>query len=184
MKCFWCAAALILLILAGPASAQFYKYVDGQGHVKFTDDINQVPEGQRAAVRSYAESVAKAPAVAESSGTAEKSASVPGVSAASQLSEAAAEGDGDSMGEAKTRLEEAKKKLDVEYQALVKEQEAITKDRETLKTREEISNHNKRVEAFNQRAAKYETGSNELRKEAETYNARVMENEKMVKPAK
>ena len=41
---------------APPALAQFYRYVDANGHVRFTDNINQVPEKQRVAARSYVES--------------------------------------------------------------------------------------------------------------------------------
>ena len=39
-----------------PAAAQFYKYVDKDGNIHFTDDINQVPPEQRAKIRSYEES--------------------------------------------------------------------------------------------------------------------------------
>jgi hypothetical protein len=35
------------------ASAEFYKYTDEDGNVRFTDDINQVPEEQRSKIRSY-----------------------------------------------------------------------------------------------------------------------------------
>ena len=78
-----------------------------------------------------------------------------------------------------------KKKLDAEYQALRREEEVISKGKEGRKTREEINDYNKRVEAFNQRAAKYENQSDELRKMADGYNARVIEeNAKASKSAK
>ena len=38
---------LVIVVFAAPAPAEIYKYVDEQGDVHFTDDINQVPEDQR-----------------------------------------------------------------------------------------------------------------------------------------
>ena len=38
---------LVIVLLATPAPAEIYKYVDEQGKVHFTDDINQVPVDQR-----------------------------------------------------------------------------------------------------------------------------------------
>ena len=35
------------------AAAEFYKYVDEEGNTRFTDDINQVPEAQRAMIISF-----------------------------------------------------------------------------------------------------------------------------------
>ena len=47
---------ITFLMFSVSASAEFYKYVDDEGNVRFTDDINQVPEAQRAKIRSYIES--------------------------------------------------------------------------------------------------------------------------------
>lgn len=38
---------LVIVMFATPVLAEIYKYVDEQGRAHFTDDINQVPEGQR-----------------------------------------------------------------------------------------------------------------------------------------
>jgi hypothetical protein len=54
-------ALVVSLAIAGPAWAQFYKYLDKHGNVRFTDDINQVPENQRVKARSYVESEPTAP---------------------------------------------------------------------------------------------------------------------------
>ncbi len=58
MKGLTGAILIAAMVFAGPAFAQFYKYLDKQGVVRFTDDINQVPQDQRAAARSYSESQA------------------------------------------------------------------------------------------------------------------------------
>ena len=56
MKGLTGAILIAVMVFAGPAFAQFYKYLDKQGEVRFTDDINQVPRDQRAAAQSYPES--------------------------------------------------------------------------------------------------------------------------------
>ncbi len=165
-------AIAALVLLAAPAAAQFYRYVDAAGHVRFTDDINQVPEKQRAAARSYIES-SGAPAPAES--TEGKSAEPAAV--------VAAVGTEPPPESQKERLEVMKQTVEAQYQALVKQKEALSKEKETTKTRQQVIEYNQRVEAFNQAAGDYETKSGELRRAVEEYNARVMEdNAKGAKP--
>jgi hypothetical protein len=56
---------VVLVVLVSPASAQFYRYVDSQGKVLYTDDILKVPVNQRPHVQQYTESQSpqvKAPA--------------------------------------------------------------------------------------------------------------------------
>ncbi|MGD8492931.1 MAG: DUF4124 domain-containing protein, partial [Desulfobacterales bacterium] len=50
---------IIFLLFSANASAEFYKYVDENGNVKYTDDINEVPAAQRRNIRSYVESQSK-----------------------------------------------------------------------------------------------------------------------------
>jgi len=184
MKWFWCPLVVFVLIFAETASAQFYRYVDRQGAVKYTDDINQVPEIQRARIRSYAGSESPAADVKESSEKVEKNTSSGTVSAgASGTTAMAAEpGNSESLESTKTRLEATKKQLDAEYQALFKDKEALAGEKDKLKTREQIEAHNQRVEDFNRRAGKYETESTLLRNQVDEYNARVTEeNDKLLK---
>lgn len=186
MKLCLSVVLVVSLMVAGPACAQFYKYLDKQGNMRFTDDINQVPESQRAKIRSYEESRAPAAPAAESvDGAEKKPAAGTGAAEAPVLSAVSASSDEDSLDSGKARIEEMKKQVDTEYKALVKEKETLAKEKEARKTREEINDYNKRVEAFNQRAAKYESMSDDLRKKAEEYNDRVMEeNAKAPKAAK
>jgi hypothetical protein len=161
-----------LVLLVAPAAAQFYRFVDAGGHVRFTDDINQVPEKQRAAARSYVETRAAPPPAEGTEGKSTESAAV----VAAVAPEPAAESQ-------KERLEDMKQKVEAQYQALVKQKEALSKEKETAKTRQQVIEHNQRVEAFNQAAADYEARSNELRRAVEEYNARIMEeNAKAAKP--
>jgi len=177
---------LIGLVVATPASAQFYKYLDKQGNVRFTDDINQVPENQRNHIRSYAAASSDAADAAVSAGGVEKKTA--GGNAANEAPAEAAPATSvaeDPLDSTRARLEAMKKQIDADYQALASEKEALGKEKEVPKTWEQVADYNKRVEAFNQRAGDYEARSNELRKQVEAYNARVTEeNAKLAQSAK
>lgn len=170
----WFASVILIagVALAAPASAQFYKYLDKQGHTRFTDDINQVPESQRGSARTYA---VAAPAAAEaitldrSAGQNRPITENAGGAAVDASSEE------ETIEAAKARLEALKKQIDLEYQSLAREKEALAQEKDTPKTRDQILDYNKRVETFNQKAGDYESRSNELRKQVEAFNARVME---------
>ena len=173
MKGLTGAILITVMVFAGPAFAEFYKYLDKQGVVRFTDDINQVPQDQRAAARSYSESQASGTSAAEASPAfkEEKQAdpSPPAASAA-----AGDEGE-DSIEDARARLDALKKDTEAEYQVLVKEKDRLAKEKGTQKTREEINAYNKEVATFNQRAEIFEKNNEDLRKRVEGYNALVNE---------
>ena len=169
-------SAAVLLAAAPVAAQQFYRYVDADGHVRFTDNINQVPETQRSGARSYAESRSVPPPANDAAESADSKAA-----AAAPAEPAAAAADAD---ETRTALENTKRQVEAEYQNLLKLKDALAKEKDASKTREQVTDYNKRVEAFNQAAAAYEAKSTELRKAVEDYNARIMEeNAKSVKSA-
>jgi chromosome segregation ATPase len=173
MKGLTGAILITVLVFAGPACAEFYKYLDKQGVVRFTDDINQVPQDQRVAARSYSESQAGGTTAAEASpAVKEEKQADPSPPAAS----AAAVGEGEeSIDGARARLDALKKDTEAEYQLLVKEKDRLAKEKGAQKTREEINAYNKEVEAFNKRAESYEKKHDDLRKRVEGYNALVNE---------
>ena len=99
MKGLTGAILIAAMVFAGPAFAEFYKYLNQQGQVRFTDDINQVPQDQRAAARSYPESqVSETSAVEKSSTVKEEKPAAPEPPAAS-----AAVGEGEDPIEAPAR---------------------------------------------------------------------------------
>ncbi|MBE9582728.1 MAG: DUF4124 domain-containing protein, partial [Proteobacteria bacterium] len=53
MKLRQCVIVLILTIFPALASAEFYKYVDKNGSVRFTDNLANVPADQRSQVDEY-----------------------------------------------------------------------------------------------------------------------------------
>jgi hypothetical protein len=173
MKGLTGAILIVVMVFAGPAFAQFYKYLNKQGEMRFTDDINQVPLDQRAAARSYPESqVSEKSAAEKPSAVNEEKPAGPEPPAAA----AATVGEGEDLIDGtRTRLDALKKTVEAEYQVLVKEKGRLAKEKETQKTREGINAYNKEVEAFNQQAESFEKKNSDLRKLAEDYNTLVNE---------
>ncbi|MGE0084784.1 MAG: DUF4124 domain-containing protein [Desulfococcaceae bacterium] len=51
-KCVW---IFVFLLISAPCSAEFYKYRDETGAIRFTDDLSLVPEDQREKASGYSE---------------------------------------------------------------------------------------------------------------------------------
>jgi hypothetical protein len=173
MKGLTGAILIAVMVFAGPAFAQFYKYVNKQGEVRFTDDINQVPRDQRAAAQSYPGSQTPDQAAAgEPSVVKEEKPAVHEPPAAS----AATDGEGeDAMAVTRARLDAQKKEVEADYQALLKEKDRLSNAKGEKKTRDEINTYNKEVEAYNHQAESFEKKNNDLRKLVDSYNALVNE---------
>lgn len=158
------------LMFAAGAGAEFYKYVDEDGSVRFTDDINQVPEAQRANIRSYVESESEElsePEVAQESqsdgAAADQQVNSPDLSDSEQQN----------LEDTKKRIDQLKSEIDQEYEALLKEKEQLAKEKEQAKTKAQIIEYNKKVESMNQRIASYEKKGKAYKAEVDAYNERV-----------
>ena len=55
----------LFLVLAAPVTAQFYRYIDKDGNLRFTDDLNRVPVEQRTSAYEYAGFKAVSPVLHE-----------------------------------------------------------------------------------------------------------------------
>lgn len=175
MKLIVCLVVLLAVAGTPAAAAEFYRYVDNNGNVRFTDNINQVPEAQRAKARSYVEAPSRPAADNANQAGATPPTDPPATPGVAP--------EGDTVESARQKLDAMKTEVEKVYQALVKEKEVLAKEKEAQKSREEIAAYNKKVEAFNQRADLYDKKSNELRKLVDDFNTRVIEeNAKSSKP--
>ena len=152
------------------AAAEFYKYVDEEGNVRFTDDINQVPEAQRAKIRSYIESVSQDPAEQDvNQENQSEQAATDQQTNFPDLSDDASE----SLEDAKKRIDALKNEIDQEYAALLKEKEQLAKEKEKVKTREQIIEFNKKVDSLNKRVTAYEKKGKDYQAQVDAYNQRI-----------
>ena len=152
------------------ASAEFYKYTDEDGNVRFTDDINQVPEEQRSRIHSYVESeseeVAEQETTQENPEKSEQQENFP------DLTENDAEAG--SPEELKSRIDAIKQEIDQEYKALLKEKEQLSEEKKQVKTRAQIESYNKRIESYNTRGQDFMKKQKERDALINDYNALIM----------
>jgi hypothetical protein len=162
-----------LLLFSVSASAEFYKYTDEDGNVRFTDDINLVPEEQRAKIRSYVESQsAEVPEQQTTLENPEQSEQSEQKSNFPDLSENdAVEG---SLEELKTRIDAIKLEIDQAYAALMKEKEQLAEDKKKVKTRAQVDSYNKRIEDYNIQGEDFMKKQKERDALIDDYNARIM----------
>jgi hypothetical protein len=178
----------LFLVLAVPVTAQFYRYIDKDGNLRFTDDLNRVPVEQRTRASEYKGFKPVSPALPEDTPPAEKQeikpkTTVPDPAVIGSVVQSAPQATV-SLGDLRAQIEKMKSHLDLEYQALTQEREDLAKNREQVKTIEEIALSNKLVDAFNQRAEKYEKTSEQLRNLVVEYNTLVFEKNTKMKLSK
>ncbi len=165
---------LSFLLLSANASAEFYKYTDEEGNIRFTDDINQVPAEQRSKIQSYVESQSREATESEAaSEDTENPVKQEQQSNFPDLSED--EEENESLDDAKSRIDTMKQEIDQEYASLVKAKQQLAKDKTQAKTRKQIIEYNKRVDSLNKRVEAYEEKGKDYKAQVEAYNQRVNE---------
>lgn len=108
MRCMHLLLMLVLVWTPGLAGAEFYKYRDANGVLRFTDDISEVPVDQRAKLKEYQSVVTPEPAKAADDQAAEQSPD-------------------------RNKLEATVKGLEAERAALEKEYQAIVQEDRRVK---------------------------------------------------
>ena len=158
--------ALVLIAFPAVALAQFYRYVDEQGKIRYTDDLANVPADQRSAVREYEEPDTEPPPKKENEKKKEEAetpkAPVVRVGGAHPVEQA---------------LREKLGKLQAEYQALMGEREELADEKATSGTLEPEAHKEltHRILDFNVRMKDHEERWKALNKEIEAYNATITE---------
>ena len=101
---------LALMLLAAPACAEMFKYVDKDGNVLYTDDLSVVPEKQRPGVEVFESTLDQAVSTSEDKESEQ---------------EQTATTEKESSEELITRLEKQREALDQEAKALQAEMDAL-----------------------------------------------------------
>jgi hypothetical protein len=172
---------IAFLLFSANASAEFYKYVDENGNVRFTDDINEVPEAQRSNIRSYVESKSKeVPEQQVTQDIMENQAEPEEASPAGQQANFPdlSENEPESLEDTKSRLELMKIEIDQEYEALKDAQAQLAEEKEAAKTREQIIEYNQKAEELNTRIKAYVEKGKAYEAGVDAYNQRIMKKNK------
>ncbi len=149
------------------ASAEYYKYIDKDGTVHYTDDLTAVPENQRTNINEYNE--------IQSNGIdgqkEEKKTKTPESSIEEKQTDRK-QGTND-FSEMKKHLDRKKEALDEEYKTLMDEKEQFQEEKNKLRTRPAAKKYNKAVSEFNKKIEDYEQRKKEFDAEVERYNKQV-----------
>jgi hypothetical protein len=163
---------LVCMGIAPAGFAEFYKYVDEEGKVQFTDNIANIPDDQREKIEAYKEAKSSPPGASQSEKE-ERSADT------AEAGETAQGGDriteNESVDMQADLLEKRGEALQQEYEALMEEREALD---QAAKVRLTPARKRKLVEEisdFNLRIKAYEKKRQEYNEAVEAYNTGVAE---------
>ena len=143
-------ALLIVSLIPGLAAAEFYKYTDQNGAIRFTDNLQDVPKDQREAAKAYQEVVTPKPA--------EETQST------------------DETKDLNTRADELnaeRNQLAKEYAELEKQRAALEEATRNPQNTAEYEAYQKQVEDYNAQIRTYEEKRKLFQEKVDAFNAAV-----------
>ena len=160
MNVRWLIAPLIIC-LCTPVAADFYKYTDKGGTVRYTDDLSKVPEDQRPDATRYDESVST------------PAPPIPAIKVDNKQRSVEQETKTDNSLE--TQSKKIKEKLDAlekEYQTLMKEKGALEAEAKDATTIDETVEFNRKISNLNKKLSQYSQRRKALSAEIDAFNAK------------
>jgi hypothetical protein len=174
LKTIVVGAVAVLFLAAAPGQAQFYKYVDKEGNVIFTDDLSKVPADQRHAIEEYAEPETPSPAQDAPEVNAEQKPEQIIDQPATDLQQPEAPlPAGSDLQQKKAELEVKQAQLDEAYNALMAEKKQLEADKEQARNHKQIQAYNARVLQFSEKLDSYNERRTAFEEEVKAYNAAV-----------
>ena len=159
--------SLSLLLFSMSASAEYYRYLDENGNVHYTDDLTNVPENQRTDINEYSGFQDDGYSQEKDEQKAEESQPL------IEKKEEKNKPDRDDFSEIKKRLDQEKEKLDEEYRALMEEKKEIAIEKNKYRSKSQAKKYNKVILEFNEKIEDYERRKKLFNEEVEKYNSRV-----------
>jgi hypothetical protein len=159
--------SLALVLFSISASAEYYKYIDKNGNIHYTDDLTAVPENQRTNINEYNEI---------QSNVVDRQKDEDKVKPSDSLIEEKKAGTKDGtydFSEMKKKLDSKKAALNKEYDALMDEKKQLGEEKNKLRNRTAANKYNKSVLEFNEKIADYQKRKKEFDAEVESYNNQV-----------
>ena len=159
--------SLSLLLFSMSASAEYYRYIDKDGNVHYTDDLTKVPENQRTDINEYTGFQGDPYDQQKDEQKAEKQPSL------IEKEQEKNKPDKNDFSEIKKRLDQEKEKLGEEYRALMEEKKEIAKNKNKYRSKSRAKKYNKVILEFNDKIEDYERRKKLFNEEVEKYNNQV-----------
>ena len=158
---------LLALIPAGASCADIYQYTDQDGQVRWTDDLSQVPEAQRATAEQT-KKTAPDPADGKTTPSAAEAALGTGDAEADAAAPAT------STDIDKAALEAEKAELDTQYQQLIEERQTLEQMKAESTDTTDRAALNDRIEQYNRKTEAYEQQLNRFNEKVNAYNQQIV----------
>lgn len=158
---------LSLLLFSMTASAEYYKYIDKDGNVHYTDDLTNVPENQRTDINEYTGFQSDSYDQQKDKQKTEKPQPLV------EKKEVKNKQDTNDFSEIKKRLDNEKEKLEAEYSALMTEKKEISENKNKYRSKSRAKKYNKVILEFNEKIEDYERRKKVFNAEVEEYNKRL-----------
>ena len=164
--CTLLGLCLLVLVFSSPVLAEFYKYRDGDGVLRFTDNLAEVPVDQRPEAKSYKEADDYLTPYQKKE-RAEKARREAKAAAKKEKQDAFEIGQKQRMDLNKTRMA-----LDEEYGVLMRDRKAIRKENEQATSPEQRVAYKKKVNELNKRIIEYEGRRKQYEESIKEFNAK------------
>ncbi len=170
----WVGLALLISLMSAPVCAEFYRYKDKDGVLRYTDNLAEVPEDQQPA--TYKEMADFLPP----EGQQKESSAVQDNKVQENKVEEKAEPDNrqgtdiSSLREEEKQFAEKRAELEKEYAGLVTERQSLAKEKDTANSTESRKAYNGKVMKLNEQIEAYEKKRDAFQKEIEAFNANII----------
>lgn len=163
----WILTLVMATVLAAPAAAEFYRYRDKSGTIRYTDNLTEVPPEQRAGLKAYRETVSS-PAASTASETGASAQETAPAEASNEADEGRSAAE-----ETAARLRQRQKALIEEYETLQKERSALAQRAGQRVNNAQQARYQEAVEALNARIRDYQQRREVYEQEVQAHNARM-----------
>lgn len=155
--------AILAMFVLTPieAKADFYKYIDENGNIIFTDNLSKIPKNQRNKVEKYHEP----PPISQS-----KESVIDNAQKLDSKDNTEKSATDEAMKVKREALEKRQTQLEQEYEVLMKEKTALEHQKDEAKGRDEIKKYNEHVRLFSDKLNKYNEKRMSLETEITEYN--------------